>query len=93
MEKSDSPGTYTGKRQKLSARIFEDQTNPSVLHCLSPTFSVLADANDHIQTVVTSIQALAMSLRTIANEGERVIFEVVLKFCQRPITALVHNFF
>ena len=33
-----------------------------------------------------------MALRAITDEGERVIFEVVLKLGERPVTALIDDF-
>ena len=37
------------------------------------------------------VEALAMALQAVADEGERVIFEVVLQLGKRPVAALVDN--
>jgi hypothetical protein len=58
---------------------------------LPPALAVLTDTNDDIETVVTSIQALTVALRTVADESEGIILEVVLELRERPVTSLVNN--
>lgn len=45
---------------------------------LFPRSTVLADTDDDIQAVVTEVEALAVTLRTVADEGEGVVLEVLL---------------
>lgn len=79
MGKRVSPGTYGEMSEKKLGELRLMRTNPAILHCLPPALAVLADTNDDIETIVTSIQALTVSLRTIANERKGVVFEVVLE--------------
>lgn len=65
--------------------------HPAVLHCLLPALAIFAHANDDVQAVVTRVEALAVALRAVADEGERVIFEVVLQLGKRPVAAFVDN--
>ena len=51
---------------------------PSILLCIFPALAVLPHANDNIKTVVAKVQALAVALRAVANEGKSVVLEVVL---------------
>ena len=53
-------------------------SNPSILFRLFPTRTVLADTDNHVQAVVAEVQALAVALRAVADEGEGIILEVVL---------------
>lgn len=69
-----------------------ERTDPAIFNSLLPTLSVLADTNNDVEPIITSVQALAMSLRTIANEGEGIIFEVVVKFSKRPVAAFIDDF-
>ena len=64
---------------------------PAVLHCLLPALAVFAHADDDVEAVVARVEALAVALRAVADEGERVIFEVVMQPGKRPIAALVDN--
>ena len=52
--------------------------NPAILDGVLPGLSILADTNDDIETVVTEVEALAVTLRTVADEGEGIVLEVVL---------------
>jgi hypothetical protein len=51
---------------------------PAVLAGLLPALAVLTHANDDVEAVVARIQALPVALGAIADEGERVVLEVVL---------------
>lgn len=78
----------TGERRGGSE---EGTTDPAILDGLLPTLAILADTDDDIETVVTGIQALSVTLRAIANEGEGVVFEVVVKLGKGPVAALIDN--
>ncbi len=57
--------------------------HPAILLRLFPALSVLAHTNDHVETVVAQVQALAVALRAVADEREGVVLEVVLIYpCQ-----------
>lgn len=53
--------------------------DPAILLGLLPRSTVLAHTNDDVQAVVTEVKALAVTLRTVADEGEGVVLEVVLQ--------------
>jgi len=65
--------------------------DPAVLHCLPPALTVFADADNDIEAVVAGVQPLTVALGSIANEGEGVIFEIVLELRERPVTPLVND--
>lgn len=69
----------------------EEKTNPAIFDGLLPALAILADTDDDVETVVTGIQALAMTLRAIADKGEGVVFEVVVKPGKGPVAALIDN--
>lgn len=52
--------------------------HPAVLLRLFPASTVLSHANDHVESVVTEIQSLTVTLRAIADQRKCIIFEVVL---------------
>ena len=52
--------------------------NPSILLRLFPACAILANTDDHVQTVVTEVQTLAVALRAVSDEGEGVVLEVIL---------------
>lgn len=52
--------------------------HPSVLYCLFPAGTVLSNTNDDIETVVSKVETLSVSLRTITDQRESVVLEVVL---------------
>jgi hypothetical protein len=58
---------------------------------LLPALAILTDTNNNIEAVVTSVQALTVALRTIADKSKGIILEVVLELRERPIAPLVHN--
>ena len=53
-------------------------THPTIFQRLFPTLAVLANADDDVQAIVARVEALSVALRAIADEGKRIIFEVVL---------------
>jgi hypothetical protein len=67
--------------------------DPTIFHGLPPALAILADTNNDIKTIVTGIQTLAVSLRTVTNEGKTIVLEVVLELGEGPVTALVDGFF
>ena len=58
--------------------------HPSILLCLFPARTVLAHTNNDVEALVPQAEALTVSLRAVADEGECVILEVVLSFYQSP---------
>ena len=52
--------------------------NPAILLRLFPARAVLSDTDDHVQAVVAEVQALAVALRAVADEGKGIVLEVVL---------------
>jgi len=52
---------------------------PAVLLSLLPRSTILSDANDDIQAVVTEIQALAMTLRAISDQCKSIVLEIILE--------------
>ena len=91
IEKRVSPGTCIQNEMK-DFRNFKRQSHPAIYLGLSPALSILTNADDNIQTVVTGVQALTMALWAITNQSEGIIFEVVLEFSQGPICTLIHDF-
>lgn len=82
---------YLLKTSEREREVRKGRTDPAVLECLLPTLAVLADTDDDIETVVTGIQALAMTLGAIADEGEGVVFEVVVESGKGPVAALIDD--
>ena len=52
--------------------------DPAILLRLFPALAILSHANDDIEAVVAEVQTLTVTLRAVADEGEGVVFEVVL---------------
>ena len=55
--------------------------DPAILEGLLPRLAVLADTDDDVEAVVAEVEALAVALRAVADEGEGVVLEVVLDAC------------
>lgn len=53
--------------------------NPAILDGILPGLAVLADTDDDVEAVVTEVEALAVTLRAVADESEGVVLEVVLQ--------------
>ena len=51
---------------------------PAVLLRLFPACAIFPYTNDYIETVVTEIEPLTVTLRAVADEREGIVFEVVL---------------
>jgi hypothetical protein len=88
-----TPGTYMYFEQSATVKSGACVSYPSVRLCLFPTLAVLTNTDDNVESVVASIQALAMALRPITDEGQGIILEVILELSQRPVTAFVDDFF
>lgn len=52
--------------------------DPAILDGVLPGLAVLSHADDDVQAVVTEVEALAVALGAIADQGEGVVLEVVL---------------
>lgn len=52
--------------------------NPAILFSLLPRSTVLPHTDNDVETVVTEIETLAVTLRAITDEGEGVVLEVFL---------------
>lgn len=52
--------------------------HPAILLRLLPASTVFSHANNDIEAVVTEVQALTMTLRSVSNERKGVVLEVVL---------------
>ena len=66
-------------------------TYPTVFLSLFPALTILADTNNDVESIIPGIQALAVTLGSIADEGQCIIFKVVLELRQRPVGTLVDN--
>ncbi len=53
--------------------------NPAVLLGILPRLAALAHADDDVEAVIPQVEALAVALGAVANEGEGVVLEVVLQ--------------
>ena len=53
--------------------------HPAVLDGLLPRCTILANTDDDVQAVVAEVEALAVALGAVADEGEGVVLEVVLQ--------------
>jgi hypothetical protein len=52
--------------------------DPAVLDGVLPGLALLADTDDDVEAVVAEVQALAVALRAVADEGEGVVLEELL---------------
>ena len=57
------------------------------LHGLLPALAVFSDTNDDVETVVAEVEALAVTLGAVADEGEGVVLEVLLEGGQSRVFA------
>lgn len=53
--------------------------DPAVLLGVLPRLAVLPDTNDDVEAVIAEVQALAVALGAVADEGKGVVLEVVLE--------------
>lgn len=66
-------------------------TYPAILDSLFPTLTTLANTDNDVQAVVTSVQALTVTLRAVPNESEGIVLEIVLELGEGPVAALVNG--
>lgn len=52
--------------------------DPAVLDGVLPRLAILTDTDDDVEAVVAEVEALAVALRAVADEGEGVVLEVLL---------------
>lgn len=52
--------------------------NPAILFCFFPRGTILSNADDDIQAVVTEVESLAVTLGAIADKGESIVLEIFL---------------
>lgn len=52
--------------------------NPAILDGVLPRLAILTDTDNDVEAVVAEVEALAVALRTVADEGEGIVLEVVL---------------
>ena len=53
--------------------------DPAILHGVLPRGTVLSYTDDDVQAVVTEVETLAVTLRAVADEGEGIVLEVLLR--------------
>lgn len=53
--------------------------DPAILDGVLPGLAVLSHTDDDVQAVVTEVKALAVALGAVADQGEGVVLEVVLR--------------
>ena len=54
---------------------------PAVLDGLLPGSAIFPDTDNDVQAVVTEVEALAVTLGAVADEGHGVVLEVLLRGC------------
>lgn len=52
--------------------------DPAVLDGVLPRLAILTDTDNDVQAVVAEVEALAVALRAVADEGKGVVLEVLL---------------
>ena len=57
--------------------------DPAVLDGVLPGLAILTDTDNDIQAVVAEVEALAVALGSVADEGESVVLEIVLLCVRR----------
>ncbi len=62
--------------------------HPAILLCLFPASTVLSHADNHVHAIVAEVEALAVALGAVTNEGEGIVLEVLEELVARPIVAL-----
>lgn len=51
---------------------------PAVLDGLPPRLTIFPHTNDNVEAVVAEVKTLAVTLRSVSDEGKSVVLEVVL---------------
>lgn len=65
--------------------------DPSVLNGLSPRLAVLSDTDNDLETIVTGVEGLTVSLGTVTNHGKGVILKVLGELLSGPVGSLVDS--
>lgn len=65
--------------------------HPAVLDGGLPGGTVLTDTDDDVQTVVSHVQTLAVTLGTVADQRKGVVGEVLQQLLSWPVGTLVHS--
>ena len=66
--------------------------DPTVFDGSLPRGTVLTDTDDDVQTVVSQVQTLAVTLGTVTDQGESVVLEVVQQLLSWPVSSFVDSF-
>jgi hypothetical protein len=53
---------------------------PAILNGLLPRLTIFPHTDDDVEAVVAEVQALAVTLRSVSDEGKSVVLEVVLRY-------------
>lgn len=69
-----------------------EEIYPTVLLCLPPALAVFSDTNNNVEAIVAGVQTLAVTLRAVSDESERVVLEIILEFSQGPVAPFVNDF-
>ena len=62
--------------------------NPAILLSVLPGLSVLSDTNNDVESVVTEVKTLTVTLRTVTNEGQSIVLEVLKELLLGPVGTL-----
>lgn len=62
--------------------------NPAILLSVLPGLSVLSDTNNDVEAVVTEVKTLTVTLRTVTDEGQGVVLEVLKELLLGPVGTL-----
>lgn len=52
--------------------------HPAILLCVDPRLAILSHTNNNIQALISHVEGLRVTLRSIANNGHGVVLEVIL---------------
>lgn len=52
--------------------------NPAVLLSFFPRCAILSHTNDNVETVISKVEALTVTLGAVTDEGKGVVLEVIL---------------
>lgn len=63
----------------------EDETHPAILLSLLPGLTTLTNTDNNVEAVVAGVQALAVTLGAVTDEGEGVVLEVLLELGKGPV--------
>jgi hypothetical protein len=63
--------------------------NPAILLGVLPGLSVLSDTDNDVKAVVTEVKTLTVTLRTVTNEGQSVVLEVLKELLLGPVGTLI----